>query len=123
MLLRSYGIMKRTKFGMMFKQGEIIIVPFPFSDLSSIKNRPVLIISKSNNSEDIITCGITSNLKDSKNSVLIDDSSLEYGKIPKKSLIKVDKLFTLDKSIVKKKVARVNKETFNQVKKVLDSLF
>jgi len=108
---------------MMFKQGEIIIVPFPFSDLSSIKNRPVLIISKSNNSEDIITCGITSNLKDSKNSVLIDDSSLEYGKIPKKSLIKVDKLFTLDKSIVKKKVARVNKETFNQVKKVLDSLF
>ncbi len=108
---------------MMFKQGEIIIVPFPFSDLSSIKNRPVLIISRSNNSDDIITCGLTSNLKDNKSSVLIDNSNLENGRIPKKSLIKVDKIFTLNKSIIKKKVARVNQETFSRVKNVLDSLF
>ena len=108
---------------MMFKQGEIIIVPFPFSDLSSIKNRPVLIISRSNNSEDIITCGLTSNLKDNKSSVLIDNSNLENGRIPKKSLIKVDKIFTLNKSIIKKKVGRINQEKFNEVKRVLESLF
>jgi len=95
----------------------------PFSDLSSIKNRPVLIISRSNNSEDIITCGLTSNLKDNKSSVLIDNSNLENGRIPKKSLIKVDKIFTLNKSIIKKKVGRINQEKFNEVKRVLESLF
>ena len=107
------------KSGIMFKQGDLLIVPFPFSDLSSIKQRPVLILSKTSDigiSEDIITCGITSNLKDTRHSVLIDDSSLEEGNIPAKSRIKIDKLFTLEKNIIKKKIGRVNKETFEKVK-------
>jgi len=108
----------------MYEQGEIVIVPFPFSDLSSIKQRPVLILSKDTNnkiSDDIITCGITSNLKDTKYSVLIDNNYLEKGEIPSKSRIKVDKLFTLDKNIVKKKIAKINKKTLLKVReKFLD---
>ena len=103
----------------MYKQGEIVVVPFPFSDLSSIKQRPVLVLSKdnyNNNSDDIITCGITSNLKDLKYSVLIENKNLFEGEIPKSSRIKVDKLFTISQSIIKKKVGRLNKETFDRVK-------
>jgi len=107
-------------FGMTYKQGEILIVPFPFSDLSGIKRRPVLILSK--NSKDLIICGITSNLKDKKHSVLIDNSNLSEGKIPKQSLIKVNKLFTIEESIIEKKVAKLNKETFEDVKKEFYSL-
>ena len=109
----------------MYNQGEIIIVPFPFSDLSSIKQRPVLVLSKNSYNEsgdDIITCGITSNLKDARHSVLIENTNLEKGQIPAKSRIKVDKLFTIDKSIVKKKVGRLNKEAFNQVRNVFSTL-
>lgn len=105
--------------GTVYKQGDVLIVPFPFSDLSSVKQRPVLVISKTTDNEssdDIIVCGITSNLKDSKHSVIIENSNLESGEIPRKSRIKVDKLFTLDKAVIKKKLARLNKETFNQVK-------
>ena len=108
------------KFGTMFKQGEIVIVPFPFSDLSAIKQRPVLILSRNLDNEkndDIITCGITSYLKDSKYSVDIDNSCLKEGTIPVQSRIKIDKLFTLDKKIIKKKVARINENTFNKVRK------
>ncbi len=36
------------KYGTQYEQGEIIIVPFPFTDLSTIKQRPILIISKNN---------------------------------------------------------------------------
>ncbi len=109
----------------MYDQGEILIVPFPFSDLSSIKQRPVLVLSKTSDNkstDDLITCGITSNLKDSRYSVLIEKTNLEKGQIPAKSRIKVDKLFTLDKNIVKKSVAKVNKETFNQVKHIFSTL-
>ena len=105
---------------MIYEQGEIVVVPFPFSDLSFIKQRPVLILSKDKDnkiSDDVITCGITSNLKDTKYSVLIDNKDLEKGEIPAKSRIKIDKIFTLDKNIINKNVAKINKETLMKVKK------
>lgn len=107
------------KFGTTYKQGDIVIVPFPFSDLSSIKQRPVLILSKSEDikqNEEIITCGITSNLQNMRNSVIIDNSNLQTGKIPIKSRIKIDKLFTLDKKIIIKKVASLRSESFERVR-------
>ena len=103
----------------MYRQGEIVIVSFPFSDLSSVKQRPVLILSKNIDNgevEDVITCGITSNIKDSRYSVLIKNEDLIEGKVPKISRVKVDKLFTLSQGIIKKKVGRINKETFEKVK-------
>lgn len=108
------------KSGIQFKQGEILIVPFPFSDLKGTKQRPVLVLSKTgynDNCDDIITCGLTSNLKDSEYSVLIDNKDLIEGQIPTASRIKVDKLFTLEKTIVRKKIARIGKETMDKVKK------
>jgi len=106
--------------GTQFNQGDIILVPFPFSDLRGIKQRPVLILSKTDyniNCDDVITCGITSNKKNSKYSVLIENKDLTEGQIPATSRIKVDKLFTLEKSIIIKKIARINKESFEKVKK------
>lgn len=113
------------KSGTIYEQGEILLVPFPFSDLSSIKQRPVLVLSKRQDNidcEDIITCGIISNLKDERHSVLIDNSNLIQGLIPAKSRIKVDKLFTINKDIIGKKISRINKETFQEVKKEFCSL-
>ncbi len=103
----------------MYRQGEIVVVPFPFSDLSSIKQRPVLILSKdidNGTAEDVITCGITSNVKDSKYSILIENKNLIEGNIPRTSRIKVDKLFTISQNIIKKKIGRINEDTFEKVK-------
>ena len=111
--------------GTLFEQGEILIVPFPFSDLSGIKQRPVLVISRlfyNRKTEDIITCGITSNLKDSEFCVFINNKNLEHGQIPKPSMIKVDKLFTLEKSIIKKRIAKIDSTTMDKVRKNLFNL-
>jgi len=105
--------------GIVFEQGEILIVPFPFSDLSALKQRPILVLSKKSYNEnvaDIITCGITSNINNAKYSVLIRQRDLESGYLPTMSRIKVDKLFTLEQSIVKKRLAKVNKNILKKVK-------
>ena len=47
---------------MMYKQGEIVLIPVPFSDLSSTKRRPVMILSNSEYNkltDDIIVAAIT----------------------------------------------------------------
>lgn len=113
------------KSGISFKQGDIILVPFPFSDLSGAKKRPVLVISNdqyNKDHDDLITCGITSNIFDREYSVLIDDDNLSEGKLPLTSLIKVDKIFTLNRSIIRRKIGRLNLQTFSNVKKILSSL-
>lgn len=108
---------------MIYEQGEIVIVPFPFTNLSGIKQRPVLILSKkeyNTAAEDVITCGITSNLKNDAHSIRIDNTNLLEGKVLAPSRIKVDKLFTLHQSIIIKRMGRLNQDTIREVK---DRLF
>ncbi len=107
---------------MMLEQGDIVLVPFPFTDLSSAKQRPALVISKSDynkKTEDIITCGITSNLQNADNSVLIDDNDLSEGTLRAKSRVKVGKIFTLKQSLVRKTVAKLKTTSFVTVKEEL----
>jgi len=108
------------KSGAKFNQGDIVIVPFPFSDLKSSKMRPVLILSKTKNNknfDDILVCGITANLRNSPYSILIENKDLESGNIPVKSKIKIDKLFTIEKKLAIKKLGRLNRETFDKARK------
>jgi len=111
---------------MIYEQGEIVLIPFPFTDLTTKKKRPVLVLSKkeyNRKTEDFIVCGITSNIKDTEFSVLIDTEDLESGFLPKPSRIKVDKIFTLEQSLVIKKFAKVKPYVIEKVKKVLFELF
>lgn len=114
------------KFGTPFEQGEIVLIPFPFTDLRTKKRRPVLVLSNrkyNRRTEDFIGCGITSNIKDVEFSVLIDSKDLESGFLPRPSRIKVDKIFTLEQSLVVKRFARVKQNIMKKVKLQLFKLF
>ncbi len=114
------------KSGTTYKQGEIVLIPFPFTDLSTKKKRPVLVLSNdeyNKRTEDFIVCGITSNIKDSEFSVLIESKDLESGYLPKPSRIKIDKIFTLEQSLVIKKFARLKSDTMVKLKQELSQLF
>ncbi len=106
--------------GTQFRRGDIILVPVPFTDLSESKQRPALIISNddhNSNVEDVVVCGITSNIRDEDYSIVIDQKDMSEGIMPVLSRIKVDKLFTLNKKIVLRRLGRVNKELLEAVKK------
>ncbi|MFA5382013.1 MAG: type II toxin-antitoxin system PemK/MazF family toxin [Candidatus Micrarchaeia archaeon] len=95
---------------------DIILVPFPFSDLSNSKTRPALVLSKNKfnkNSEDIIVCAITSNL-DTNNSVFIEKKDWQNGNYSE-SVIKYSNLITLDKKLVIKQIGILSDEKFEEV--------
>src|SRR5690625_2475661 len=99
------------RFGMMYKQGDIILIRMPFSDLSNSKQRPVLVISNDNyknKTEDIVIAAITSKLRGPEYSVRIDTKDLIEGELRVTSEIRVDKIYTLSKRIVRKKFGQVN---------------
>ncbi len=110
---------------MNYDQKEIYLVPFPFSDFSRRKIRPVLILSNNSynqNSDDIIICAITSNLLN-KNFINLNIDDLEYGKILENSKIKFENICFIDKALLIKKIAKINNLKFNEVKSKLIDLF
>lgn len=92
---------------MTYKRGDIVMLPFPFSDLSSKKVRPALVISNSKMlGDDFLVCGITS--RHSHHSVSINNEDMYDGTLPVQSYVRYDKLTCLDKQIVRKQVAHLN---------------
>lgn len=112
--------------GIIYKQREIVLLPFPYSDLSFTKKRPALIVSNNNYNErfnDVVVYVITSNLFKDDFSIEIENADLDYGILPEESVVKIHKLFTIDKSKIIKKFSIVGIEYFNGVIKILTDLF
>lgn len=96
-----------------FVRGEIVVVPFPFSDLSNSKRRPALVLADLPG-DDIILCQITSQYTKDGFAVQIGPSEFKSGTLAKPSYIRPNRIFTADKSIIIKKVAQVNEEVLQE---------
>ena len=79
------------------KKGDIVIIPFPFTDLSSIKNRPALILNVSD--IDIIVAFITTQPNFNEESEIKLEPNPING-LKKISYLKLNKLMTLDKKLI-----------------------
>ena len=95
----------------MFKQGDIIVVKFPFTDGSQFKKRPALVISnnKLDKSQDFLLVQITSKLHDDGLSVIINDKDC-LKPLPLKSYIRPHKIFTVHNSLIISKISQINKK-------------
>ncbi|MGL4343841.1 MAG: type II toxin-antitoxin system PemK/MazF family toxin [Cellulosilyticaceae bacterium] len=109
----------------MYKQGDILLVPIPFSDLSSSKRRPVLVLSNdgyNKMTEDVVVVAITSNVIDRAYGVILETTDMEEGILKVKSNIRADKIYTLSKGIVVKKFGSVKNDKVQQVVEKVDML-
>jgi len=102
-----------------YRQRDIVLVPFPFSDLSGQKVRPVLILSNdayNQQSADVVVCGLTTNLSPAPYSIIIEVTDVEQpGTLRHKSKIKADTIASLEQSILIKQIARLKLPVFKQV--------
>lgn len=109
----------------MNKQGDILLIPIPFTDLSSNKKRPVLVLSNddyNSKTDDIIVAAITSNVLTKNYSIFITSNDLLEGTLKVDSCIRVDKIYTLSQNIVIKKFGKVNEDIMSEVKNEIKRL-
>lgn len=97
-----------------FVKGDIVVIPFPFSDLSSSKKRPALVLTDLPG-DDIILCQITSQSSADPNAVSLTNADMTSGSLVKSGYIRPTRLFTADKNIILRKVAVVNTGKYGQV--------
>lgn len=99
----------------MYEQGEIVLIPFPYTDLTGVKKRPSIIISNSliNKTQDRICALITSN--PNKEGILIEPGDFEKGKLPFKSWVKPQRIFTINEKIIIKSLCKMNSKFHNKI--------
>lgn len=97
--------------GTTVKQKDIVLIPFPFSNMTQQKQRPVVVLSDSvynSKNSDLICCTITSNLRDYAHSISISNNDLESGNLLYSSKVKPNKVFTLEQNKILKNLCRLN---------------
>ena len=112
-----------------YRQQDLILVPFPFTDGSTSKKRPVVVISNNTingdgSHEDFVAVAVTSKIRNTPYSLKFDNSDLSDGALPEKeSEIRCDKLATLQKDLAIKRFGRINDTTFALLKsKIVDEV-
>lgn len=110
--------------------GDTVLITFPFSDLSSVKVRPAVVLSSkryNSNGEDIIVSLVTSNIaRRGLFLVRVDSSHPQFISTGFKasSAIIVDKIHTLHSSLIKRRLGCVGSTVLTDIRQLLrDILF
>lgn len=101
-------------------KGDIVLIPFPFTDLSGSKNRPALVLI--NGEADITLAFISTQIKFREATDILLQPTVENG-LKKESLIRLSKLATIDKELAIGRLGRIGEAGIKRVNKNLIAIF
>ena len=95
-----------------YNPGDVVLIPFPFTDLSTVKQRPAIILSSltfNQRHQDAILAAITSHVPEvlTSDEYLLSDDEQRAAGLPKPSIVKVGKIVTLDQRLIRKQLGRM----------------
>ena len=111
---------------MIFQQKELVLLPYPFSDQGGSKVRPAIIVSNDNfnkRCEDCVMVPLTTVIKEEPFSLIVNQDSLESGRLLKQSRVRIDKIFTIKKSLIIMKIGKINNEMLVKIKSEVGKVF
>lgn len=96
-----------------FVAGQVVVVKYPFSDFSTFKKRPALVLGESEY-ENYLLCLITSKSK-YENAIEITEAHFEEGGLSKTSYIRPSILMTVKSILIDRAAGKINRETHELV--------
>jgi len=95
-------------------RGDVVVIPFPFSDLTQAKRRPALVLATPNG-DDVILCQITSQAIRDRYAVPLTDSDFAQGGLHQTSNVRPNRLFTADQAIILYRAGGLRSDKLNEV--------
>lgn len=89
------------------ERGDLLLVPFPFTDLSATKRRPVLALTTADRYGDFIALPVTSRPQ-TDHGLPIPAEDMLTGTLPAASWVRTDRVVTLNASLVVKTIGRIS---------------
>jgi len=84
-------------------RGAVVLVPFPFSDLSQAKLRPAVVLASAGRG-DFVLCQITSNPYGDPLAIELNQADFNRGSLKLTSYARLGKLFTASEQLVQREV-------------------
>jgi len=97
-----------------FGRASVVLVDFPFSDLSDTKLRPAVVLAQANK-EDWILCQITGNAGIDARAIEIKDTDFTQGSLRRTSFARPDKIFTGHESLINRRVGMLKVEKASEI--------
>lgn len=98
-------------------KGDVVVVPFPFSDLSATKRRPALVVASTGS--DLILCQITSQSVRDGYAVSLHKQDFASGGLKQESNIRPNRLFTADEQLILYRAGQLKRERMEAVTNVI----
>jgi len=111
-----------------YSQGQVVLIPFPFTDLTTVKRRPAIIFSSNTYNQthpDVILVAITSQVSAHQKSdeyPLSNSEQIAAG-LPKPSIVKLGKIVTIDQQLIQIILGKLPPKTIIKLKEILLSNF
>jgi len=102
--------------------GEVVVLPFPQTNLQSGKRRPALVVADLPG-DDVILCQITSQMRSDGFSVPLAVADFEKGRLAVDSFIRPSRLFTVEQSVILYAAGKVRTVKLAEVKAQIRQLF
>jgi mRNA interferase MazF len=97
-----------------FVKGQVVVVPFPFSDLTDTKRRPALVVA-SLQGDDVILCQITSKVRGDSYGVQLNSNDFLSGGLNHPSVIKPNHLFTSASQLIIREAGQITETKMQEV--------
>jgi mRNA interferase MazF len=105
-----------------FAVGDVVLVPFPYTNLEIVKKRPALVAGRASFG-DVILCQITSRPFSSSMAIAIQPAAVSGDGLGRESYARPDKLFTADPAIALRKLGRLDEELTRRVRVAIATIF
>jgi PemK-like, MazF-like toxin of type II toxin-antitoxin system len=102
--------------------GDVVILPFPQTDLRQGKRRPALVVVDLSG-DDLILCQITSQSHRDSNAILLDRGDFQRGHLNVQSYVRPTRLFTVEQSVILYTAARISAAKLDETLAELRRLF
>lgn len=102
-----------------YKRGDIVLVPFPFTDFSTLKQRPALVISSeafNRSREDIILVAITSQSNSARGgNYPIKGAEQKHSGLLREGVVLVGKIITIDQRLIRNKLGTLSPKVLEEI--------
>ncbi|MGA2258979.1 MAG: type II toxin-antitoxin system PemK/MazF family toxin [Thermoguttaceae bacterium] len=103
-------------------KGDVVVLPFPFADLTETKRRPAMIVARAD-ANAVILCQITSQIVNDPDAIQLGSADFESGSLKKLSNIWPNRLFTADERVISYRAGHLKSEkTFEVVERIAEIL-